>query len=59
MEEYTHLNWIDHSAILLSKLHNMFETNAFVDLSLASDEGLSIQVHRVVLCAASQYFQVI
>ena len=58
MEGNSHLKWNDHSAILLSKLHNMFEQKSLVDITLATDEGLSIQVHRIILCATSQYFEV-
>ena len=58
MEGNSNLKWNEHSAILLSKLHSMLERKSFVDITLATDEGLSIQVHRVILCAASTYFQV-
>lgn len=58
MTEYVHLDRNDHPAILLSKVRNMLEEKEFVDLTLASDEGQSIQVHRVIVCAASPYFKV-
>ena len=53
MEGNSHLKWNDHFGILLSKLHNMFEQKSLVDITLATDEGLSIQVHRIILCVTT------
>ena len=58
MEGNTHLEWNEHSTIIPSNLHSMLERKLFVDLTLATDEGLSIPVHQVILCAASPYFKV-
>ena len=48
----------DHASSLLSQLHNMLKAEIFTDLTLATDEGLSIKVHRPIMCAFSPYLKV-
>ena len=49
----------DHLGILATKLHSMFEQGRFVDFKLAASDGRILKVHRFILCAFSQYFEVI
>ena len=51
------LRWNNHHNTLVSVLQSLYHSGSFVDVTLAS-EGKSIQVHRLVLCACSPYFQV-
>lgn len=52
------LRWNNHHNTLVSVLQSLYHSGSFVDVTLAS-EGKSIQVHRLVLCACSPYFQVV
>lgn len=51
------LRWNNHHNTLVSVLDSLLERETFVDVMLAA-EGQFIKVHRVVLCACSQYFEV-
>ena len=51
------LRWNNHSSTLISVLDSLLQEEALVDVILAA-EGKFIKVHRLVLCACSQYFQV-
>jgi len=50
------LRWNNHSSTLISVLDSLLQEEALVDVILAA-EGKFIKVHRLVLCACSQYFQ--
>jgi len=50
------LRWNNHHNTLISVLQSLYHSGSFVDVTLAS-EGKSLQVHRLVLCACSPYFQ--
>lgn len=52
------LKWNNHYSILVSVLDTLLEQELMVDVTLAA-EGRLLRVHRLVLCACSQYFQVI
>ena len=51
------LKWNNHYSILVSVLDSLLEQELMVDVTLAA-EGRLLRVHRLVLCACSQYFQV-
>ena len=51
------LRWNNHHSTLVTVLDKLLERETFVDVILAA-EGQFIKVHRVVLCACSQYFEV-
>jgi hypothetical protein len=51
------LRWNNHHGTLIDVLQSLYQEQSFVDCTLAAD-GKSIQVHRLVLCAVSPYFQV-
>ena len=57
MQEYC-LRWNNHHSTLVSVMDALLQKGTLVDVTLAA-EGKSIQVHRLVLCACSNYFQVI
>ncbi|XP_057378296.1 longitudinals lacking protein, isoforms A/B/D/L-like [Daphnia carinata] len=50
------LRWNNHHRTLIDVLQSLYQEQSFVDVTLAA-EGKSIQVHRLVLCAVSPYFQ--
>lgn len=52
------LQWQQHRQTLTSALDLLWQRQELVDVTLAAEGGRSIQVHRVVLCACSEYFQV-
>ena len=52
------LQWHHHHKTLVSLLDTLWQKQELVDVTLATD-GKFIHVHRVVLCASSDYFQVI
>lgn len=52
------LQWHQHHNTLVSLLDALWERQELVDVTLAAD-GQCIQVHRIVLCACSKYFQVL
>ena len=49
----------DHLGILATKLRSMFEEGRFVDFKLAASDGRILKVHRFMLSAFSQHFEVI
>lgn len=51
------LRWNNHHGTLVDVLQSLYQEQSFVDVTLAA-EGQQIQVHRLVLCACSDYFQV-
>lgn len=51
------LRWNNHHNVLVSVLDSLLERETLVDVVLAA-EGQFIKVHRLVLCACSQYFEV-
>jgi len=57
IQEYC-LRWNNHHSTLVSVMDALLQKGTLVDVTLAA-EGKSIQVHRLVLCACSHYFQVI
>lgn len=50
------VHWDGYQANLQASFERQFLAESFVDVTLAVDSGL-IKCHRVVLCAASAYFQ--
>lgn len=50
------MRWNNHHNILVSVLDNLLGKESLVDVTLAA-EGRIIRVHRLVLCACSQYFE--
>ena len=64
MEEKRNLNpqlnlqWHQHHDTLVSLLKLLWEKQELVDVTLVAAGGRTINVHRIVLCACSKYFQV-
>ena len=52
------LRWNNHHNVLVTVLDKLLEKESLVDVTLAS-EGQFLRVHRLVLCACSQYFEVL
>lgn len=52
------LKWNNHHSVLVSVLDALLERERLVDVTLAA-EGQFLNVHRLVLFACSQYFEVI
>jgi len=50
------LRWNNHHNVLVTVLDKLLEKESLVDVTLAS-EGQFLRVHRLVLCACSQYFE--
>ncbi|XP_060534641.1 protein tramtrack, beta isoform-like isoform X2 [Cylas formicarius] len=50
------LRWNNYQSNMTSVFHQLLETEAFVDVTLACDT-LSLKAHKVVLSACSAYFQ--
>ena len=51
------LKWNNHHNTLVTLLHSLLENKKLVDVTIAA-EGKFINVHRLVLCASSPYFEV-
>lgn len=51
------LKWNNHHQTFMSVLQNLLKREVLVDVTLCA-EGHFIEVHRLVLCACSDYFQV-
>ncbi len=58
MEAHSYLKWSNHARCLISNLGDTLEREEFVDVTLATSDGLFLKAHRLILCAASPYFQV-
>ena len=51
------LQWSQHSQEMVEKLSSLLSRQSLLDITLAA-EGKQIRAHKVVLAAASQYFEV-
>ena len=51
------LRWNNHHHVLVSVLDKLLEKESMCDVTLAADHQM-IRVHRLVLCACSNYFEV-
>lgn len=51
------LRWNNHRSNLLTVFDELLQSEAFTDVTLAVDGGLSIKCHKMVLAACSPYFQ--
>ena len=56
--DYLHFKWESQQNVYASKFHYLFEQEKFVDVTLSAD-GQFLKAHRIILCASSQYFEVI
>jgi len=52
-----YLKWHTHHDNLVTLMHSLLENKKLVDVTLAA-EGKYINVHNLVLCAASSYLEV-
>ena len=52
-----YLKWDTHHDNLVTLMHSLLENKKLVDVTLAA-EGKYINVHSLVLCAVSSYFEV-
>ena len=52
------LQWSQHSQEMVEKLSSLLSRESLLDITLAA-EGKYIKAHKVVLAAASKYFEVI
>nr|CAI5848477.1 unnamed protein product [Callosobruchus analis] len=50
------LRWNNYQRNMTSVFHELLQTEAFVDVTLACND-LSLKAHKVVLSACSSYFQ--
>ena len=51
------LKWNNHRDALVSLLYSQLESKKMVDVTIAA-EGKFLNVHRLLLCASSTYFEV-
>ena len=51
------LQWSQHSQEMVEKLSSLLSRESLLDITLAA-EGKHIKAHKVVLAAASKYFEV-
>ena len=51
------LKWNGHHDALVPMLYSQLEKKKFVDVTIAA-EGKTVGAHRLILCAASEYFEV-
>ena len=51
------LRWNNHHHVLVSVLDKLLEKESMCDVTLAADHQF-VRVHRLVLCACSNYFEV-
>ncbi|XP_035743366.1 protein tramtrack, beta isoform-like isoform X2 [Vespa mandarinia] len=51
------LRWNNHRSNLLTVFDELLQNEAFTDVTLAVDGGLSVKCHKMVLAACSSYFQ--
>lgn len=50
------LRWNNHQANLLNAFEALLGQEAFTDVTLACEEGITLHAHRLVLAACSSYF---
>lgn len=53
------LKWSDYQAHILSVLVQLLEAESMVDVTLCTSNGCKLHAHKIVLCAASSYFEVV
>ncbi|KAK8747416.1 hypothetical protein OTU49_016800 [Cherax quadricarinatus] len=51
------LRWNNHRNNLLAAFDQLLHVEAFTDVTLACEEGVTLHAHRLVLAACSSYFQ--
>ena len=51
------LRWNNHHTVLVTVLDKLLEKESMCDVTLAADHQF-VRVHRLVLCACSNYFEV-
>ena len=51
------LRWTNHRNTVFLTLGNLLELEAFSDVTLACDDGVTLQAHRIVLSACSPFFK--
>ena len=51
------LRWHNYSTNLTNVFDELLNSEAFVDVTLTTDDGQSVKCHKVVLSACSPYFQ--
>ncbi|CAD1472778.1 unnamed protein product, partial [Heterotrigona itama] len=51
------LRWNNHRSNLLTVFDELLQNEAFTDVTLAVDGGVSVKCHKMVLAACSSYFQ--
>lgn len=51
------LRWNNHHHVLVTVLDKLLEKESMCDVTLAADHQF-VRVHRLVLCACSNYFEV-
>ncbi|CAL4068989.1 unnamed protein product [Meganyctiphanes norvegica] len=51
------LRWNNHRNNLLAAMDQLLQLEAFTDVTIACEEGQTLQAHRLVLAACSSYFQ--
>jgi hypothetical protein len=51
-----HLKWNNHSLNTLSSFQNLLDTHTLVDVTLTCSNGKTMEAHRMVLAACSEYF---
>lgn len=51
------LRWNNHKNNLLSAMDQLLHLEAFTDVTIACEEGRTLQAHRLVLSACSSYFK--
>ncbi|MCL4162389.1 UNVERIFIED_CONTAM: hypothetical protein GTU68_015487, partial [Idotea baltica] len=50
------LRWNNHQTNLLSSFDSLLRQEAFTDVTLACEDGVTLNAHRLVLAACSSYF---
>lgn len=56
MENAESVRWDSHQNHLQTRLLNQLKQNRFCDVTLALEDGQTLEVHRAILCACSEYF---
>lgn len=52
------LKWSNYQDHVQGVLVQLLETESMVDVTLCSSSGEKLAAHKIVLCAASSYFEV-